>query len=204
MNIRISKRSAVVILIAALLVVPAVAFASHQFDDVSDTGTHTPGIEWLAASGVTAGCGNNNYCPGDSVTRAQMATFMYRLSGNASGIAPSVNAASVDGMDVVTEAIAVSIPFGESRTLATSGPLTIFANCTQNEGGFCGELGKWFVLGDVVIDGQCRGGGRICVHIDGRPLQLLRLDRSVAGRRRGRDAELQFDVRTRDSKWRRA
>ena len=60
---------------------------------------------------------------------------MYRLSGNASGIAPSVNAASVDGMDVVTEAIAVSIPFGESRTLATSGPLTIFANCTQDEGG---------------------------------------------------------------------
>ena len=90
----------------------------------------------MATSGVTAGCDSSNYCPGDNVSRAQMATFMYRLSGNASGIDPSVDAASVDGMDIVTEAIAVSIPFGESRTLATNGPLTIFANCTQDEGGF--------------------------------------------------------------------
>lgn len=135
MTIHVSKRAAGAILITALLVVPGVAFATHQFDDVSDTGSHVPGIEWLAASGVTAGCDSDNYCPNDNVTRAQMATFMYRLSGNAAGITPSVNAASVDGMELVTEAIAVSIPFGESRTLATNGPLTIFANCTQDEGG---------------------------------------------------------------------
>ncbi len=136
MTIRISKRAAGAILIGVLLVVPSVALANHQFDDVGDTGTHVPGIEWMASSGVTAGCDSNNFCPGDNVTRAQMATFMYRLSGNASGISPSVNAASVDGMDIVTEAIAVSIPFGESRTLATNGPLTIFANCIQDDGGF--------------------------------------------------------------------
>jgi len=35
-------------------------------------------IETLAASEITAGCGNNNYCPLSPVTRAQMAVFMER------------------------------------------------------------------------------------------------------------------------------
>ena len=35
-------------------------------------------IERLARSGVTAGCGNGNYCPGDQVSRAQMAVFLER------------------------------------------------------------------------------------------------------------------------------
>jgi hypothetical protein len=35
-------------------------------------------IETLAASGITAGCGNDNYCPQSPVTRAQMAVFLER------------------------------------------------------------------------------------------------------------------------------
>lgn len=35
-------------------------------------------IEQLAAEGITAGCGNGNYCPEDPVTRAQMAVFLVR------------------------------------------------------------------------------------------------------------------------------
>jgi hypothetical protein len=60
-------------------------------------GVHEPGIDWLAGSGVTAGCTTSTYCPGDPVTRAQMATFLHRLSGNADGTAPSVDAATVGG-----------------------------------------------------------------------------------------------------------
>jgi hypothetical protein len=33
-------------------------------------------IEILAARGITGGCGNGNYCPGNVVTRAQMAVFL--------------------------------------------------------------------------------------------------------------------------------
>jgi hypothetical protein len=41
-------------------------------------------IEELAALGITGGCGNGNYCPGDSVTRAQMAVFLLKtLLGSA-------------------------------------------------------------------------------------------------------------------------
>ncbi len=35
-------------------------------------------IEGIAAEGVTAGCGNGNYCPNASITNAQMAVFMVK------------------------------------------------------------------------------------------------------------------------------
>ncbi|MBK9604186.1 MAG: S-layer homology domain-containing protein [Anaerolineales bacterium] len=35
-------------------------------------------IEQLVAEGITAGCGNGNYCPESAVTRAQMAVFLVR------------------------------------------------------------------------------------------------------------------------------
>jgi hypothetical protein len=38
-------------------------------------------IETLERSGVTGGCGNDNYCPDDPVTRAQMAVFLVRTFG---------------------------------------------------------------------------------------------------------------------------
>ena len=83
LQITISKRAAVVIALALILVIPGVAVATHVFLDVGDGDTHAEGIEWVADAGVSVGCGNGtNYCPDDSVSRAQMGTFMYRLSGN--------------------------------------------------------------------------------------------------------------------------
>lgn len=35
-------------------------------------------IEQLFLEGITGGCGSNNYCPSDAVTRAQMAVFLLR------------------------------------------------------------------------------------------------------------------------------
>jgi len=35
-------------------------------------------IELLFSDGITTGCGNNNYCPEDAVTREQMAVFLLR------------------------------------------------------------------------------------------------------------------------------
>jgi len=44
-------------------------------------------IEALARSGITAGCGGDNYCPTAPVTRAQMAVFLER-GMNGSGFSP--------------------------------------------------------------------------------------------------------------------
>ena len=45
--------------------------------------THAPGIDTLAAAGITAGCATDpaRYCPSDPVTRGQMATFLARVLG---------------------------------------------------------------------------------------------------------------------------
>ena len=39
-----------------------------------------PFIENLLHNGVTGGCGGGNYCPGDTVTRAQMAVFLLKAA----------------------------------------------------------------------------------------------------------------------------
>jgi len=49
-----------------------------RFGDVSPNYWAVTFIEKLAESGITAGCGNGNYCPDSPVTRAQMAVFLER------------------------------------------------------------------------------------------------------------------------------
>ncbi len=49
------------------------------FGDVPCTGgIFDPWIEDLAGRGITGGCGGGNYCPGNPVTRAQMAAFLLK------------------------------------------------------------------------------------------------------------------------------
>jgi hypothetical protein len=47
-----------------------------MFADVPCSSSFAPWINELVRRGVTAGCGGGNYCPGNSVTRAQMAVFL--------------------------------------------------------------------------------------------------------------------------------
>jgi len=49
-----------------------------QFDDVPADYWAAAWIEQLAAEGITGGCSSSSYCPGMSVTRAQMAVFLVR------------------------------------------------------------------------------------------------------------------------------
>lgn len=94
------RRIAAVIAGLAVIALPAAAIAGTLFDDVDDDNVHVDGITFMHDSGVTVGCGDGTvYCPNDAVTRAQMGTFMHRLSGNDSGTDPSVNADRVDGLE---------------------------------------------------------------------------------------------------------
>jgi hypothetical protein len=57
----------------------------------ADVPLGTWGIDWiekLSADGITSGCGGGNYCPGDNVTRAQMAIFLLRAKHGASYTPP--------------------------------------------------------------------------------------------------------------------
>ncbi len=53
------------------------------FDDDNSSVFETD-IEWLAATGITLGCGPDRFCPDDTVTRGQMAAFLNR-AGLAAG-----------------------------------------------------------------------------------------------------------------------
>jgi len=48
------------------------------FTDVPLSNGFARWIEQLANESITAGCGNGNYCPNASVTRAQMAVFLLK------------------------------------------------------------------------------------------------------------------------------
>ncbi len=52
-----------------------------SFDDIPTTHPFFNEIEQLKKSGITLGCGNNQFCPDSPVTRGQMAAFMTRALG---------------------------------------------------------------------------------------------------------------------------
>ncbi len=62
---------------------PAPVPRSGIFADVDIDSVHRPAIETMYHSGITAGCGTQplRFCPEMPVTRAQMASFLYRALG---------------------------------------------------------------------------------------------------------------------------
>ena len=85
---------------------PAVG-ASTGFGDVNTDYWAAAWIKQLVAEGITAGCGNSNYCPDAPVTRAQMAIFLLRSKHGVSYSPPAVGASTGFG-DVNTDYWAVA------------------------------------------------------------------------------------------------
>jgi len=65
------------------------AATGNEFLDVGAGDFAASFIEQLYSDGITAGCGNDNYCPGDVVTRAQMAVFLLRAKHGSTYSPPS-------------------------------------------------------------------------------------------------------------------
>ncbi len=74
----------------ASYVPPACTVAT--FTDVPCSNPFAPWIYELAARNITGGCGGSNFCPGNTVTRKQMAPFLMKtLYGSAHVPAPCTN-----------------------------------------------------------------------------------------------------------------
>ena len=58
-------------------------FAGRFCDE--DGSVHEANIETIAGWGITLGCGDNRYCPDQTITRSQMAAFLYRAVTRQSG-----------------------------------------------------------------------------------------------------------------------
>lgn len=92
---RTRRVTIITVFVVALMTIPTVLWAAHQFDDVPDSNIFHNDIDWLAQADVTRGCNppaNTQFCPGDEVTREQMAAFLRRLAEN-----QVVDAATVQG-----------------------------------------------------------------------------------------------------------
>jgi RHS repeat-associated protein len=79
---------------------PACDPAHPRFADVPCPGMYTNWIEQFAREGITAGCGNGNYCPNDAVLRQQMAVFLLATrerDGSAYAYAPPACTTQVFG-----------------------------------------------------------------------------------------------------------
>ena len=66
-------------IIYELQVTPAPGSAT--FNDVPTSDPAFQFIEALVDSGITAGCGNGNFCPDAPLTRRQMAVFLAKALG---------------------------------------------------------------------------------------------------------------------------
>ncbi|WP_296665036.1 S-layer homology domain-containing protein [Demequina sp.] len=77
--------------IAATITLPADNSSTtiFFFDDVSKSTSGFSSIVWMGDEGVSTGYSNGDYGPTDSVTRRQMAQFMYRLMDRPGFHAPS-------------------------------------------------------------------------------------------------------------------
>lgn len=110
--------------VGALVATPVAVYASHSFDDVSDSNTFHEDIAWLSDAGVTKGCNppeNTEYCPEDNVTREQMAAFLHRLAdsqvvdaGTVGGLSP----VDLGGSVGVTRSFALTPNGGLERPIA--------------------------------------------------------------------------------------
>jgi hypothetical protein len=113
-----SAKLALALAVLAVVLIPVAAVASHQFTDVPDSNIFHDDIAWMRDNNVTRGCNppaNDKYCPGNTVTREQMAAFMHRLATNkvvdaataeeaehattADSATKAVDADTVDGFD---------------------------------------------------------------------------------------------------------
>ncbi|MEM8707452.1 MAG: S-layer homology domain-containing protein, partial [Actinomycetota bacterium] len=71
-----------------LTVPPSVGAAVAGFEDVDEGATAASAIAWLVDEGITTGTGPGTFSPGGVVTRAQMATFLFRFAGEPDGPLP--------------------------------------------------------------------------------------------------------------------
>lgn len=125
------RRRTVLLAVVTLLALAAPAAASHLFGDVSTADVHHDAISELAASGVTAGCTDDRFCPGQPVTRGQMATFLRRggsrISSDHSVTTLAVANGAASGVPVTVEVQLAGVSGGTAH-LALQGNVTVTAS----------------------------------------------------------------------------
>jgi hypothetical protein len=130
---------------------PACVPGQEMFNDVPASNPFCPWIEELSRRGITGGCGGGNFCPGDPVTRQQMAVFLIRTLEDAKEDAKELFAVVNAKVDAITQPEAFHI-------VDTAGEPP-FQNGWHNFGGSFSTAGFFKdALGIVHLKGNITGG----------------------------------------------
>ena len=118
------------------------------FVDVDPAAYYAEPVAWLVATGATAGTSPTTFSPNDSVTRGQLATFLWRLEGQPAPLGDAVPFADVDPGAYYATAVAWLASTG--ATTGTS-PTTFSPNDTVTRGQLATFL--WRLDGSPSIEG---------------------------------------------------
>jgi hypothetical protein len=69
-----------VLIVALHHLAGGVALANHNCSDVPTSAGYHDFVDFLVENGITSGCGSGLFCPGNAVTRGQMAIFLQKLA----------------------------------------------------------------------------------------------------------------------------
>ena len=69
------------VLIFVMLVGMVPAVVASAFGDVAPGAWYAESVDWAVENGITTGVGNGRFAPGDTCTRAQVVTFLWRSQG---------------------------------------------------------------------------------------------------------------------------
>jgi S-layer homology domain len=145
---------------------PACVAGQEMFHDVPASNPFCPFIEELSRRGITGGCGGGNFCPGDPVSRQQMAAFLVKAqfpSVVATGVTITGHFAASGVASAVVQradsAISFPIPFAAAPTphiILPGGASTAacpgsFANPQAAPGQFC----LYEVQRTNIANGEC-------------------------------------------------
>ncbi len=108
-------------LVASLVLSFASMPASGQncagFGDVFVTDGFCTAVAWMKTRGITLGCPGGNYCPKDTVTRAQMALFMYRLGHRNDILWVAPTGGDYTSIQAAIDAAAASLPASPANSI---------------------------------------------------------------------------------------
>jgi hypothetical protein len=126
---RLPSRRARVGFVAGLgivvLLVPAIAWASHQYSDVPNSHTFHDAITALTDTGIASGTGGGLFKPQDPVTRGQMAAFIHRSAGRVA-IDPDLSSIGSAGETLMGSASLQLIgPTGGTQGVVVSAPMQL-------------------------------------------------------------------------------
>jgi hypothetical protein len=103
--------------------------ATGIFTDIPKTHWAAPWIEQLKKEGITSGCGNNNYCPDNIVTRAELAGFVVSTF-NLTLTSPSPSPINGGWSNWSTKDTTCGVTGTQTRTCTNPAPLHGGANCS--------------------------------------------------------------------------